>query len=79
MAGIPGIEFVHFDETDVVRHPLVQRIILAYDRTRGAPSRRADAPERSRSQADERGRAQSDEAPRRTAARLRTSQADAAS
>jgi len=32
VAGIPGIEFVYFDETDVVRHPLVQRIILAYDR-----------------------------------------------
>ncbi len=32
MAGIRGIEFVTFDENDVVRHPLVQRIILAYDR-----------------------------------------------
>jgi len=32
VAGIPGIEFVYFDERDVVRHPLVQRIILAYDR-----------------------------------------------
>ena len=29
--AIPGIEFVYFDETDVVRHPLVQRIILAYE------------------------------------------------
>ena len=32
VSGIRGIEFVHFDEKDVVRHPLVQRIILAYDR-----------------------------------------------
>ena len=32
VAGIRGIEFVPFDENDVVRHPLVQRIILAYDR-----------------------------------------------
>jgi phosphate starvation-inducible PhoH-like protein len=32
VAGIPGIEFVQFDEKDVVRHPLVQRIVLAYDR-----------------------------------------------
>jgi len=32
VAGIRGIEFVTFDENDVVRHPLVQRIILAYDR-----------------------------------------------
>jgi phosphate starvation-inducible PhoH-like protein len=30
--GIPGIEIVHFDDTDVVRHPLVQRIIVAYER-----------------------------------------------
>jgi phosphate starvation-inducible PhoH-like protein len=37
LAGIPGIAFVYFDETDVVRHPLVQQIILAYER-RG-PSR----------------------------------------
>lgn len=29
---IPGIGFVHFDEQDVVRHPLVQSIIRAYDR-----------------------------------------------
>ena len=32
VAGIPGIEFIQFDDRDVVRHPLVQRIILAYDR-----------------------------------------------
>jgi phosphate starvation-inducible PhoH-like protein len=31
MHGIPGIEFTGFDEKDVVRHPLVQRIIVAYD------------------------------------------------
>jgi phosphate starvation-inducible PhoH-like protein len=29
---IPGIEFVYFDERDVVRHPLIQEIIKAYDR-----------------------------------------------
>jgi phosphate starvation-inducible PhoH-like protein len=32
VGGIQGIEFVHFDEHDVVRHALVQRIIRAYDR-----------------------------------------------
>ncbi len=32
VGGIPGIEIVHFDETDVVRHPLVQSIIRAYER-----------------------------------------------
>ncbi|HEY1660393.1 MAG TPA: PhoH family protein [Candidatus Sulfotelmatobacter sp.] len=28
---VEGLNFVHFDETDVVRHHLVQRIIRAYD------------------------------------------------
>ncbi len=32
VSGIEGIETVHFDRTDVVRHPLVQRIVQAYDR-----------------------------------------------
>jgi phosphate starvation-inducible PhoH-like protein len=32
LEGINGIGFVHFDEQDVVRHPLVQSIIRAYDR-----------------------------------------------
>jgi phosphate starvation-inducible PhoH-like protein len=32
LAGIPGIEFVEFNEKDVVRHPLVQEIIKAYER-----------------------------------------------
>jgi phosphate starvation-inducible PhoH-like protein len=32
LAGIPGIAFVEFDEKDVVRHPLVQEIIRAYER-----------------------------------------------
>ena len=31
VAAVPGIRFVHFDETDVVRHPLVQGIIKAYE------------------------------------------------
>lgn len=30
--GIEGIEVIRFDRTDVVRHPLVQRIVQAYDR-----------------------------------------------
>jgi phosphate starvation-inducible PhoH-like protein len=44
VAGIPGIEFVSFDETDVVRHPLVQRIILAYDRHEPAREERVEPP-----------------------------------
>jgi len=42
--GIPGIEIVHFDDTDVVRHPLVQRIIVAYERR--AAGKRPNAAER---------------------------------
>jgi len=32
LAGIQGIKFVYFSEKDVVRHPLVQDIIVAYER-----------------------------------------------
>jgi phosphate starvation-inducible protein PhoH and related proteins len=32
LTGIPGIEFHHFSGADVVRHPLVLRIIEAYER-----------------------------------------------
>src|SRR3954452_10490235 len=30
--GVEGISFVHFDEKDVVRHTLVQRIVKAYEK-----------------------------------------------
>jgi len=38
LSAVNGISFVHFDESDVVRHHLVQRIIRAYDehKTRAA-------------------------------------------
>ncbi len=32
LAGVEGIAFVYFDDKDVVRHHLVQRIVKAYDR-----------------------------------------------
>ncbi len=32
LAAVEGIKFIHFSERDVVRHPLVQKIITAYDR-----------------------------------------------
>ncbi len=32
LKGVEGISFVQFDERDVVRHPLVQRIVKAYER-----------------------------------------------
>lgn len=31
LTGVPGIEFVHFTQEDVVRHPLVKGILNAYD------------------------------------------------
>lgn len=31
LKSVEGLAFVHFDESDVVRHHLVQRIIRAYD------------------------------------------------
>jgi phosphate starvation-inducible protein PhoH and related proteins len=34
--GVPGIAFIHFDAEDVVRHPLVQRIVAAYGREEAA-------------------------------------------
>jgi phosphate starvation-inducible PhoH-like protein len=44
VSGIRGIEFVHFDEKDVVRHPLVQRIIVAYDRHEETRRNGAESP-----------------------------------
>jgi phosphate starvation-inducible protein PhoH and related proteins len=31
LSGVPGIAFCQFSDVDVVRHPLVQRIVLAYE------------------------------------------------
>lgn len=39
LKGIEGIQFVYFTEKDVVRHPLVQDIIKAYDRMEERRSR----------------------------------------
>jgi phosphate starvation-inducible protein PhoH and related proteins len=43
LADVEGIGFMHFKESDVVRHPLVQAIVRAYD-TRGRPSARPASP-----------------------------------
>jgi phosphate starvation-inducible PhoH-like protein len=32
LKGVEGIAFINFEEKDVVRHVLVQRIVRAYDR-----------------------------------------------
>ncbi len=31
LPGVQGVAFTHFDASDVVRHPLVQRIVRAYE------------------------------------------------
>ncbi len=41
--GIDGIGFTYFDESDVVRHPLVSKIIRAYERSGRSELREADA------------------------------------
>jgi phosphate starvation-inducible PhoH-like protein len=40
LSSIPGISFIRFNEKDVVRHPLVQKIIKAYEKAE-AKSRRS--------------------------------------
>jgi phosphate starvation-inducible PhoH-like protein len=32
LKGVKGIKFLYFTEKDVVRHPLVQKIIKAYEK-----------------------------------------------
>jgi phosphate starvation-inducible PhoH-like protein len=36
LKGVKGIRFVYFSEKDVVRHPLVQKIIRAYESRKAA-------------------------------------------
>ena len=43
LAGVEGIGFCRFTAADVVRHPLVQRIVAAYDRIDEAEAAAADA------------------------------------
>ena len=43
--GVDGVAIVHFTDRDVVRHPLVQRIVKAYERFVPPPA--ADSPESS--------------------------------
>ncbi len=45
VGSVEGISFVYFDERDVVRHPLVQKIIVAYEQyTNGRDDSRPAAP-----------------------------------
>jgi len=38
--GVPGVAFTHFTAADVVRHPLVARIVDAYDKAHADRSER---------------------------------------
>ena len=49
--GVPGISFTHFSSKDVVRHPLVQRIVEAYERAELAEDARHEAGRESRAAA----------------------------
>ena len=46
LAGVRGIAFTRFTSADVVRHPLVQKIINAYERDTEIDKRRDDAADR---------------------------------
>jgi phosphate starvation-inducible PhoH-like protein len=37
LRAVPGVAFTFFDAQDVVRHPLVQRIVQAYEARGGSP------------------------------------------
>ena len=43
LAGVPGIGFARFAEADVVRHPLVQRIVAAYGKAEHERAERGPA------------------------------------
>jgi phosphate starvation-inducible PhoH-like protein len=56
LGGVEGIAFCHFSEVDVVRHPLVQKIIVRYE-ARDARDREArDARDREARERDARER-----------------------
>jgi phosphate starvation-inducible PhoH-like protein len=38
LSGVPGLRFINFKEEDVIRHPLVGRIVQAYERFTSPPS-----------------------------------------
>ncbi|MEW5773460.1 MAG: PhoH family protein [Thermodesulfobacteriota bacterium] len=40
LAGVEGVSFIRFNDADVIRHPLVGRIVQAYERSETAAARR---------------------------------------
>lgn len=47
LGAIEGIAVIKLHESDIVRHPLVQRIVTAYEQTQGSPSHTLRKPDRS--------------------------------
>jgi phosphate starvation-inducible PhoH-like protein len=43
LEGIEGIGLIHFANSDVVRHPMVQKVVDAYDKFESAEKKRKDA------------------------------------
>jgi phosphate starvation-inducible PhoH-like protein len=41
--GVDGIGLIHFSSSDVVRHPLVQKVVEAYEKFESAEKKRSDA------------------------------------
>jgi len=48
LPGVPGVAFTHFTSKDVVRHPLVQRIVEAYEQRQDHPDQRDGGADRDR-------------------------------
>jgi phosphate starvation-inducible PhoH-like protein len=48
LPGVPGVAFTHFTSKDVVRHPLVQRIVEAYELRQGDADSRDGGADRDR-------------------------------
>ena len=48
LPGVPGVAFTHFTSKDVVRHPLVQRIVEAYELRQGDADARDGGADRDR-------------------------------
>ena len=46
LSGIPGLAFVFFDKSDIVRHQLVERIVEAYEQANKPSGRNKSGEER---------------------------------
>ena len=68
LQGVPGIAFCSFTDADVVRHPLVQKIIVAYERrdaerAEQLEAERAERAEQREAERSERAKAKAEGSP----------------